>query len=528
MIAGLRGDLLPEGACTRPVPVSLGRVSGLAQRRLCVCDTADALTCEIDWPAWIITVPMSQRDIPTNHKKPQGYLTKQEPSLVDQNLFTLLSGIRAIDNPHRHVVCTILPAPEMKPGSIRISKGVGVIKNGDDYHTIISTLRDQLAIEVQDRTETESQNKVLTDITLEIVKQPTTLFYYAAPWFIRWLCESTITPASIRNKCRLILRRFLAQGPGLIYRGQNKRYRSVRSSLSRYWNTRSQEALRIMTKQYVTEARQRTSNARELPELDIQIAIQHLGGRTNLIDFSGLPWVALYFACSGEEDETGQLFALDVSRNRQEFKVHKGTDISYPVAKERAINQLGFLVEPVNGDLSGPQLKLMTETRPYEKLLFKNWLERIGITRQSLFADLMAYVEDEQESIPSEAFVHILSDWLRVGEYHRVYLATHGRIAFLESKNDEIGLRMSLYYRGLANAFCGRLSAALLDLNKAEELFTRGVPEVLKKNKRIIEVAAKNRSRRRVMGRRSASKLSLAIHESFYSEKIEGFTFVSG
>ena len=262
-----------------------------------------------------------------------------------------------------------------------------------------------------------------------------------------------------------------------------------------------------------------------MPELDVQIAIQHLGGKTNLIDFSGLPWVALYFACDGEEDETGQLFSLDVSRKRREFNVHKGTDISYPVAKERAINQLGFLVEPINGELSGPQVNLVTEIRSCEKPLFKEWLERIGVTRQCLFADLMAYVEDEQESIPSEAFVHILSDWLRTGEFHRVYHATDGRIPSLE-RGDEINLRMSLYYRGLARAFDGQLYEALADLNKAEELFERGVPEVLLKNKKVIEVTSKGSFRPRNLRRKLASKLSLEVHHSFYSETFEGYTFV--
>ena len=185
---------------------------------------------------------------------------EQQPSLVDQNLLSLLSRIRAIEDPARYVRVALLPTPEMKPGSIRVSKGIGTIKNSDDYHTIMDVLRNELGLAVQDKTETESQTETLIDICFEYVKPPDILFYYAAPWFIRWLCDSTITPDPIRDKSISILRLFLARGPNLIYRGQNKKYGSVRSSLSRYWHTCSKEALRIITKQYVVEARQRTSN----------------------------------------------------------------------------------------------------------------------------------------------------------------------------------------------------------------------------------------------------------------------------
>ena len=57
-------------------------------------------------------------------------------------------------------------------------------------------------------------------------------------------------------------------------------------------------------------------NGRELSDLELLASLQHYGAATRLLDFSQSAYVALWFACREDPEETGIVFGMDTSTIR--------------------------------------------------------------------------------------------------------------------------------------------------------------------------------------------------------------------
>ena len=420
----------------------------------------------------------------------------------DQSLYSLLHIYKQLAGP-QHIALEVRKGVSFGSGNVRQIEGP-IVPIESDWKGFI-----EAAVKIG-----------ITKITLKVpedydgpvdlfhlLNDPTeSLYYYAAPWFIVWLTNSSLTPDLIQSKAQRILQRFFSVEFGKIaYRGENKIYRSVSSTLSRHWNTNSTQALDsiISDQTWKLQHARKGSIVEQLTTLEIQIALQHLGGKTNLIDFSALPWIALYFACTGEPTKSGRLFALDVSTPTDEFRPHVVQDKSsiYPLAGDRLRNQLGILVEPKDGRLRQPPLELVETIEPNEKPIFSEWLKRLDIERSTLFADLVAYIEERDDELPDRAWMHMMAERLARGDAADVLRQANARLAV--NDRDQIGL----YYRGLASALLGNSGRAYRDLKALRDIFKNdaskvGPPEVLKRNLRLLSRCARGRvSRRNVRGK---------------------------
>ena len=432
-------------------------------------------------------------------------------------LYQLLAPVKRFPDPAAHVRGVLTPAPEMSPGTVRITKGIYVSGGVKSWTDVVVMMEHISGIKTVTRISESYSGPV--DITLEVIKKPAELYYFTAPWFVEWLSQSTLTPDGIRHKAVRIANSFRDGYGKVIYRGENRLYPTVSSSLSREWCTKSPEALRTIGQHQVNSLKNgRGGLIGRMKALEIQVAIQHLGGKTNLLDFSKLPWVALYFACTGENAaaETGRLLRLDISKPRYDFKVHHDfTGENYPVARERLENQLGVLVEPRTGVLGARNLKTLVTIQPDEKLLFRDLLKKIDIEHKTLFADLVAYVQEWHGRIPTNAWMYIMAERLRAGQVDNVRKLADLLVS--EDRESQAGL----YYRGLARVLLGDLVNARVDFEELIEIFPGPVPKVLERNHALVVKAIDSD-----YPERARRNLDLKVDENIGVMTLKGYTYL--
>ena len=99
-----------------------------------------------------------------------------------------------------------------------------------------------------------------------------------------------------------------------IYRGENENYgEKVSSSLYRDYADDINEKnfnIEIVQKEIIGKAKEFTD---ETDDFEILTALQHYGGKTNLIDFTSDYLIALFFACDGGYKRRWQ---GDIAKNR--------------------------------------------------------------------------------------------------------------------------------------------------------------------------------------------------------------------
>ena len=329
---------------------------------------------------------------------------------------------------------------------------------------------------------------------LQSAQSPEGHWFPCAPWFMHWYANLDIVEPTIREFVRSLLANEVSSNGVLLYRGESRRFPSVRSTLSRYWDTTDPNALKIMQERGEQDIRSRglTGN-----EGDLRGTLQHLGGKTNTVDFSGNPWVALFFACESNPGEDGVIWGYNRARPADGITVRR-LDPQNEVAKNRTERQVGWVLEPDNGMVPG-DLLLRVATVPKElkpKLL--EFLQQAGVEEKTLFPDIHKVAQDGQQTIPLEALVSMFAEHLQKGDVAWV-LQNAGQL--LNSDNEDATRRRTcLYFRGLASALSGNLTQARQDLLESLRLFgpTETAPKVLQKNLSVIQAALRSRDVSRI------------------------------
>ena len=210
-----------------------------------------------------------------------------------------------------------------------------------------------------------------------------------------------------------------------IYRGESECYNKVSSSLYRYyeemgkrkgkceWADKRWEHLwEHLPEKQKEGVLKEASEASEI--LSEQFAdVQHLGGRTNWIDFTRNPLVALFFACFGGDnmDKKGRIIVAKES-------VFIKNSIMEPPPCSRNVNPLqsSILVRPQSGvvDTNAQQIKVVpvplekTDTM-IEKIDILNELQTKGISFQSLFnvSDVHGYTRMQERLLLRVVFEEV-------------------------------------------------------------------------------------------------------------------------
>ena len=403
--------------------------------------------------------------------------------------------------------------PTMSEGHIMlIQNGVGM--DGSHTELLAEYLSRQFGIHSPVKTVPWENCKA----QLQAAKQPEGLWMPVAPWFMQWYSILDILDPAIRGFVRKVLLCELSNDGALLYRGESKDYPSVRSTLSRYWDTTDPIVLKAITERGEQDFLSRGSNK---GEGDLQGALQHLGGKTNCIDFSGIAWVALYFACESNPDEDGVVWGYDRTRSVDGITVRR-LDPKDEAARKRAELQAGWFVEPDNGFVPQDLLHRIATVPKELKPALLEFLSQAGIAEGTLFPDIHKIIQDGQQKIPPEALIAMFAERLRKGDVDWVLLNAN---RLLQSGEADIARsRSCLYFRGLALAISGNLPQAQSDLLDSQDLFRESeeAPKVLSKNLMVIQSALKS-------GDLSRIKRNLdydASDKGWSSVSFPGYTFL--
>ena len=449
---------------------------------------------------------------------------------IDQQLPHSLKPICRVQNPAAFFY-RAEPVPPMREGQISVSQGGEIFAPWDVAEVMAQDLR-RLGMHVEfDFASNDTDRTQDVKFTLQPPDGPVNLYRYVAPWYVELYCKAPGTDPET-GRILLHLKDFSEKGEGrFIFRGESDLYPSVRSTLARYWNTDSSDALRIISENNLDRARQYFQDA-QLAELDIFALIQHMGGITNLVDFSIEIWIALFFACLDDGTpprnlKTGRVYALDLSENYEDMEIHSLERLSSPIPQDRWERQAGVAVIPSTGTVSSNYLHEVAKIEADGKRHLNNFLDGIGISNRTLFNDLEGYIRYEQDSIPIGAICHMVMSLLRTGGHNR---ASH----FAESlirQDDEINEELGYYFRGLCHAFEGKLKQANQDINKFVEM-RQSVPKCVEANTKLLRETLRN-NRNRDYGRKQRRQLlnlqkqiRLDCDKELWSVTLEGYTFV--
>ena len=147
-----------------------------------------------------------------------------------------------------------------------------------------------------------------------------------------------------------------------IFRGEKECYEDVSSNLYRHYkellknrkDTDDQFHPPILKFEETIIDRAKHHLGFKTPNIEILAQLQHHGGKTNMIDFTGNIHIALFFACNGSFDKDGRIVLFNASGITQNPDIdHKNTNdymIFTPASREpRAIFQSSVFVYSPRG-----------------------------------------------------------------------------------------------------------------------------------------------------------------------------------
>ena len=188
-----------------------------------------------------------------------------------------------------------------------------------------------------------------------------------------------------------------------IYRGEREWYEQVSSSLWRQFQCRStfdsydraDFDYDTLQRAYVFDARQYD---RCLHQDDFEAAsqLQHVGGSTNLIDFTKCHLVALFFACDGDEAhhrKPGRVILLKQTEQiENKYKIKKPCN-----PKNRVTAQKSVFVQHPSGIIEEDDIEEMICIRPSFKQPILTYLrEEHCIYTQKIYNDRHGYIKHQK------------------------------------------------------------------------------------------------------------------------------------
>ena len=175
-----------------------------------------------------------------------------------------------------------------------------------------------------------------------------------------------------------------------IYRGEPGGYEQpsfdgkVSSNLWRQFRSafcnRADFDCRLLQAIHLTDARKHEADLHQ-DDFDLASELQHLGGKTNLIDFTMDCLVALFFACDGAYEEPGRVILFERTEDKRR-KYH----IEAPQHPEnRVAAQKSVFVEHPSGVIDGDDIEEIICIEPSFKKPILTHLRKKGICTQNLY-----------------------------------------------------------------------------------------------------------------------------------------------
>ena len=145
-------------------------------------------------------------------------------------------------------------------------------------------------------------------------------------------------------------------------------------------------------KSYLRDARRYGKN-RHLDDFDLASQLQHVGGSTNLIDFTTCYLVALFFACDGSHDKPGRVIMLkQTERITNKYKIKKPQ-----CPKNRVKAQKSVFAQHKSGIIDEDDIEEIICIRPSFKQPILTYLrEKECIYTQKIYNDLQGYIKHQK------------------------------------------------------------------------------------------------------------------------------------
>ena len=125
----------------------------------------------------------------------------------------------------------------------------------------------------------------------------------------------------------------------------------------------------------------------EAADREILTELQHYGGTTNLIDFTTDYHVALYFACSGDYEETGRVILLEKNEEIEKMLIYPRNP------RHRVIAQKSIFLQPPEGYIK----KICKDNIVYipaglKQKMLEHLRKFYGISTESIYNDIHGYI----------------------------------------------------------------------------------------------------------------------------------------
>lgn len=175
-----------------------------------------------------------------------------------------------------------------------------------------------------------------------------------------------------------------------IFRGESQCYEKVSSNLYR--------ELEVVKMKYSDIADVQAEIAEEAKvyldetdEFEILSALQHYGGKTNLIDFTTNYNVALFFACYGHPDKPGRVIVL------QKTEVVKRMLKSSPDSVKRAVDQESVFIQPHQGFITPDDDDIITIPKDLKLFILEHLREHPDreISPKTIYNDIHGFIRTQ-------------------------------------------------------------------------------------------------------------------------------------
>ena len=184
-----------------------------------------------------------------------------------------------------------------------------------------------------------------------------------------------------------------------IYRGEPECHCRVSSGLWRQFQCRSTFAsydradfdYYTLQGAYLRDARE---YGRDLHQDDFEIAsqLQHVGGNTNLIDFTTDYLVALFFACDGAHDKPGRVILFERTEDkRSKYKIEAPQN---PI--NRVTAQKSIFVQHDKGFIEEGDIEKICIQPSFKKPILTYLREEHDIYTQTIYNDLQGYIKHQK------------------------------------------------------------------------------------------------------------------------------------
>ena len=193
-------------------------------------------------------------------------------------------------------------------------------------------------------------------------------------------------------------------GAGYIYRGEEKCYCKVSSSLYRQYGMKIEHSdIEVIQKETLAAAEKHTRHLRqdfaaflnlsgqntdEAIDFEILVELQHCGSNTNLIAFATDYRIALFLACDGAPSEDGRIILQRTEAIKDWIHYSRNP-------RHRVITQKSRFVRPPKGFIEPDEDDIVTISADLKKPMLEYLQNYHDISTETIYSDLHGFIRSQ-------------------------------------------------------------------------------------------------------------------------------------